>query len=430
MFLGGVEHLVAETRPASIMGILRYWYRVLIANKYASDYGINSPRDWEDYKKWALNKGKTLWERVYEDEGKLFGTQERAGKVRIRMEYIMRRLSSSDVRKWTDGEFAKKVSYIGYGPILYVNLSKDRYRHLRNLYPGNDFGPVRGFFTSDSRLTEPVKVLRDIRVDFIVDDETIFDKLIGLLWFVSMFGSLGSRSRKGWGSFHLIQEGDDHGFKSWEFQSIDVLKKDLVTFMDLMKIESLGNLEIYFAELKGGDLLSFMSEFSSTYKDFLTQNLKNLKKLERSVYGLPRGFKGLRIEMKGYKRDYKILIEWSFSYIRRASMIHFKGVKFDGGYGVLIVRKREPLIYDELRNELNNYLADKLKKEIKNLEKKDKRNEREERNLETYKRLLKDKEGISRVANSVVDSLKGISPDDSFEKLVENWNLTEVYVPR
>gem|GEM_PF-3339681 len=319
MFLGGVDPLVAETRPASIMGILRYWYRILIANKYASDYGINSPRDWEDYKKWADNRheGKTLWERVYEDEGKLFGTQERAGKVRIRMNHIRRKLSSSDVRKWTDGEFAKKVSYIGYGPILYVNLSKDRYRHLRKLYSGNGFGPVRGFFTSDSRLTEPVKVLRDIGLDFIVDDETISDKLIGLLWFVSMFGSLGSRSRKGWGSFHLIPEGDDHGFKSWEFDEQSFKEDFEKAWKKLSENHSstVGNIEVYFA----GNVIGPES-FNGTYRSYFFPNPRNYRIprniMERIYFGLPRG---------KYKE-------------RRGSPVHFKLLK----RGLLIIRKLEP----------------------------------------------------------------------------------------
>ncbi len=445
MFLSGVDQLVAETRPASLKGILRYWYRILIANKYAPQYGINSSEDWMDYEKWANKKvdNKTLWEKVYEDEGELFGTQDKAGKVWIRMEKIENKLmdfdrETFDVQKWIKRSydrksFAELVSYIGYGPLSYIKMeylenrrenrdkwNKYPYYVLKDLenkgldiykvYPKNfsGVGIFRGFFSNEKELIH--NPIDSWNVEFILRDEVYKDKLIGFLWFISMFGSLGARSRKGWGSFYLIPdtENNNYGFESWKFESIDTLKRDLKTLREFMGMESIGNIEIYFKKFDVRNMVSFMSEFSLEYKNLLIQELE---KVERIIYGLPRKLKGIKVRSNA--RGHRHLIKWALSYVldkRRASMIHFKGVEFEDGYGVLIVRKREPLIYsyDKLRDELKEYL-------IKNLEKR-----------EGIKVTDNDKEIISKIANSVVATFGSVSLDESFEKLINYWSLTEI----
>ena len=322
MFLGGVDQLVAETRPASLKGILRYWYRILITNKYASQYELKGSQDWMDYKKWA---NKNLWQKVYEDEGELFGTQDKAGKVWIRMGKITRKLSASEVRKWL-GSLGRELSYIGYGPILYVNPNNPKYRNLSGLYGrSRGFGPVRGYFSPDIRFTEPLTVVREWSVDFLIKDETIRDRIMGLLWFVSMFGSLGSRSRKGWGSFYLDPIDEKYGFKSWSYSDPQTFKGDFQRASDLLGI-SISNLEIYYVK----NILD-LTDLNEKYRRYMYpySNPRRPRPLdERNYFGLPR---------KNIKK------------IRRASPVHFKPLD----KGLLIIRKLEPFIDPSQRVPLN-----------------------------------------------------------------------------
>ncbi len=335
MFLGGAEPFTAETRPASLKGVMRYWYRILMANKHAPSYGIDSSKDWMNYKNWSNEK---LWQKVYEDESELFGTQNRAGKVWIRMEKIKRDLlknnkeeeagkgrirmekrsedlSESEVKvekwleKWLD-DYGEKLYYIGYGPVLFVNPKNDRYKDLRKLYRNRKgFGPVRGYFSPDDKFAE--KLVKEWDVEFILRDDRYEDRLIGLLWFVSMFGSLGSRSRKGWGSFHL--EPDDeknekkYDFGGWEYKDQKQFEEDFDRAVRKLGIDNVYNLEVYMIS-RIRDIFAF----NKVYKEFM--HSKPLK--VRNYFGLPRG----RYSM------------------RRASPVHFKLTR----KGLLIIRKLEP----------------------------------------------------------------------------------------
>ncbi len=280
MFLGGVDKLTAETRPPSLKGILRYWYRILVANRY--DY------DWRDYRKW-----KGLWEEVRKDESKLFGSQEVASRVRIRIDRMKRRLSHDDA--WIS-RLGKFLSYIGYGPILYVNPNNPKYKYVSHLYKRKGFGPVRGYFLPG----------QSFLVRFQLENRAFEKELVGLLWFVSMFGSLGARSRKGLGSFYLQPLDSYHGFSSWEFDE-KTFSKDMNRAMNMLGIEKVKNLTVHFVE--GMDIF----RFNDAYRSFMQE--RNIT--DRNYFGLPRRNK-----------------------LRRASPVHFKHVS----KGLLIIRKLEPFM--------------------------------------------------------------------------------------
>ncbi|NPA53832.1 MAG: type III-B CRISPR module RAMP protein Cmr1 [Aquificae bacterium] len=425
MFLSGVDQLVAETRPASLKGILRYWYRILIANKYASQFDITEPDDWMDYEKWA---NKNLWQKVYEDEGELFGTQDKAGKVWIRMGKIERRLTASDIKKWVENDLGRKLMYIGYGAILSVDPSDPKYSYLRNLYQnGKKVGPVRGYFSPDSKFTEPIFVIDGWDVEFILMDKSYKDKLIGLLWFVSMFGSLGSRSRKGWGSFYLVPKDDDFGFHSWEFTTPEDFRSDLIKASSFLGLESLRNIEIYMSNtLKNNDLVSILLNFSYKYEDFLKNEIE---KRERIIFGLPRN---LKIFIKDFKRDYIKLLKWALSYVlnkRRASMVHFKIIKIKNEYKIMLIISKSPLFYKEIGKELKAYLSNRLKKEIERLQKKEKKSDKELTSLQVYTRLINDNTAISKVTDFVVKYLFEEIKVGNFKEFFKDWELNGVNIP-
>ena len=207
MFLGGADpNIQAELRPPSIKGAMRYWYRAIYPN--------------EDHKV----------------ETRIFGgTDADAGQARIL-------LRLSDIHqiegKKEDARWAKsKIPYLGYGIFSlketgeYYTDSSGRQKERK------EFRPSRPFLDQESsfKLTIIFKPFRagekgkkynekDYKQDKI--------KVQQALWAMVMFGGLGARSRKGFGSLVVTEQNGMDNLPSLMPQDINELEQAIKDFMD------------------------------------------------------------------------------------------------------------------------------------------------------------------------------------------------------
>ena len=172
-FIGGAfPKEQAELRPASFIGVLRWWFRNL-----------------------ALTITDDI-EVIYTLESELFGNTQRAGKVWVKFETI----------KNQDYEIFKQIyknidvsnlSYLGYGNFTYVNCSKQdstkKYSNIcleHSYFKGNI--NVKAFIPAGTKVNLTLLVPKKHK-----------NLLENFLFLVSQLGALGGRNRRGWGNFYL-----------------------------------------------------------------------------------------------------------------------------------------------------------------------------------------------------------------------------------
>lgn len=170
LFMSGSDKSKAELRVPSIKGVLRFWWRAL-----------------------ALERLGSVTE-VREDESRIFGSAGNdvgQAKVHLRLKLPENAGQYKDpILKYADGEpVGPGARYLGYGVVEAVASRKKNTKEgqiLRSClkYPFN--GALNLLFkngTSDG------------------DVENVASALIAM----GLFGGLGSRSRKGYGSFNLVE---------------------------------------------------------------------------------------------------------------------------------------------------------------------------------------------------------------------------------
>lgn len=164
MFLGGADNEnTAELRPTSIKGALRFWFRAINYGKY------------QDYKK------------VKEVEDELFGSTTSQSSFFLKLDTKYIRSETEQKRKEL---LPFGISYLGYG-LDYEKVDKNergqkkKVRLLRNyLIPGKNF--------TMELLIKPK-----------YQDQLNVEDLIKPIKALGLFGGLGSRSRRGFGSVTL-----------------------------------------------------------------------------------------------------------------------------------------------------------------------------------------------------------------------------------
>ncbi|ACV63734.1 CRISPR-associated RAMP protein, Cmr1 family [Desulfofarcimen acetoxidans DSM 771] len=150
LFMGGANPVnSAELRPPSFKGVMRFWYRAVTLPKY---------KDWSEVKK---------------KEQELFGSTDSQARFLIRLK------PEGDVQI-CDPEYnlsGDGKSYLGYGLIK----------------PGKNQKTVRAFIKQNARFSVTLTFRKLI-------DESDRKDLIMALQALGLFGGLGSRSRRGFGS--------------------------------------------------------------------------------------------------------------------------------------------------------------------------------------------------------------------------------------
>jgi CRISPR-associated protein Cmr1 len=332
-FIGGADPSQAELRPASIVGMLRWWWRLL---------------------NWDNN-----YQNLFKKESELFGNTNEAGKVWIRVKgNVKQKLSRCE--KWDarirEGRDLGKV-YLGYGNILFVNFNRENNRQKYKLLyelckrPGDRIEPkgnftVRGYLKGLQPAVLEVLCPPDVKQD-----------IEALLYVVSQLGTIGGRSRRGWGSFYLKPKRES-GFSSWDSWNTE----ELMGAVEFISGKSLGELgiEIYKLGISKEDPMEALEEIGRVFREFRSRrnpdyrNLKNL--LDRKVKDKSRVLK--QIEQDSIHRAYFGLpLKFRYSSLggnevsidsvegRQASPVRFRIVKEQNKYSVVIVRtKNMPLV--------------------------------------------------------------------------------------
>ncbi len=311
-FIGGADQQ-AELRPASFVGLLRWWWRVVLAS-FLSDI-----------------------ESIHEWDGKLFGTQERAGSVFLKLKLTEKKEGITE--NW---DTSTRTQDEGKEYMLGMGGRKRNY-----IKPGTTFG-----------------------LELIVPDayKEVVDALVKLS--VS-FGGIGYRARKGFGSMKLTNS--DVGYdvlkvSYWQ----DILRKldlkETKPNSDLPNLENLILLKYDYQESEDWNWQQALNKLGEIYRNvrragrdktpeyesciyyFLRSRKVNFRKvkLENLPFGLPIMFqsKTLRVKKKRGKGNEhaKAQLSWKPLYEersdkersttkRRASSILFN-VKKEGIYAL------------------------------------------------------------------------------------------------
>ncbi len=172
LFLGGAEpDKTAELRVPSIKGAMRFWYRAM-----DPDYKLNEP--------------------------KIFGSTD-SGQSKFSVRIVSQTIipGNCGAKNWNT---RTKISYLGYGPI-------------------NRGETTRPYIESGSEFT--MKIAFKPKTE---DDERL--AIEKSLWALLMFGGLGSRSRKGFGSL-VVTKIQDAIFKfPWQFNNLNEFKTSISRF--------------------------------------------------------------------------------------------------------------------------------------------------------------------------------------------------------
>ncbi|HIC09076.1 MAG TPA: type III-B CRISPR module RAMP protein Cmr1, partial [Aquificales bacterium] len=182
-FIGGAfnqEKEYLELRPASLIGSLRYWFRNLLGT-------ITDDVD-----------------AIYKLEEELFGSQQKAGAVKVRVK--PKEVKINDNLDHLGEEEKEALSYIGFG-----NIIKRENKRTKEV-----FYSVRPYLDIGSKY----------KITFLVPKK-YEDLFVYFLYLYNFLGSLGGRSRRGWGNFILKPvSGLKEEFRSlnWEVFDIDSIK--------------------------------------------------------------------------------------------------------------------------------------------------------------------------------------------------------------
>jgi len=331
-FIGGAfNEEEVELRPASLIGSLRYWFRNLLGT-------ITDNVD-----------------AIYKLEEELFGSQQKAGAVKVKVSAIAFKIKK-DFNHLEEKEL-EALSYIGFGNIL-----KKKGNYI-----------IRPYLDLGSKF----------QITFLVPKK-YEDLFVSFLYLYNFLGSLGGRSRRGWGNFILKPIGGlKEEFKNldWEVfnkeplgeiyeRFTDKVKKFLETLkegQETISFNSLWRFEIFEPdkdEFKKEDSILLLKILSYSYKNYRRNHRNpdsvNFKKFlifrekykykclvyNRTWFGLPINIRYKNGE-KGFINLY-LLKEKKFT--RLASPVIFRCVKGENincFRPLIITKKSSTLVADK-----------------------------------------------------------------------------------
>lgn len=151
MFLGDADQKATAIRPTSIKGALRFWWR-------------------------AMNGHLSLTE-LAKEEGRLFGSTEKAGVFSLSVSSLGKFQAKTD---WPPADPNANSSYMGYG------LTGDKQNQHREYIPAGIHFDVSLTFNQNANASDKQHIQKALEA-------------------FGLFGSLGSRARRGFGSIQLTQ---------------------------------------------------------------------------------------------------------------------------------------------------------------------------------------------------------------------------------
>ena len=260
LFMYGADGKTPELRPASIKGLMRFWWRA-----------VNGDSDIEKLKK---------------AEGEIFGSTEKKSKVNIRLKYIPHKENILKIEK------VEKMDYLWY-PFYLDNADKEK----------GCFVNLKFTVTLSSYNEE---ALREACSSFIL---------------LSLFGGLGSRSRRGGGSFR-IKSVSDKSYEKFIYINPRNIQKSLEE-----KYSNLSTLNLKVSNGKNRWDLA-LKDINNEYKKFR----KKEKILNNASFGLPIIFE----DKKNPKNNVEVLTEPEFE--RRASPLIIKVLKVEEKFYWLVLK--------------------------------------------------------------------------------------------
>lgn len=221
-FLGGADGN-AEIRTAPFKNLIRRWWRIVNGNL--------SPVE--------------LWEK----ESHLFGSTEKgfgASNIRLQLDNSKSKVDISDASIFPKSSQGMNLaSYIGYGPV--TNRS------------------VKKYIKPSSKISFVLAIPKNEREDF-----------IQVLSFIHHFGTIGSRSRNGWGSLAIHS---DSSFQLYSLDRVYSLAKDWKNGFLETKPKKYPS---YLGKDEKG-VLCWQTQQRATWKDSLQDLAENYKDLRSSI---------------------------------------------------------------------------------------------------------------------------------------------------
>jgi CRISPR-associated protein Cmr1 len=335
-FIGGAfPSEKAELRPASFIGILRWWFRNL-----------------------ALTFTNKV-DEIFQVESELFGNIQKAGKIWVKFEKLVEKeysflLVEEEYSFLKEKGISPNLAYLGYGNFMFVNCSKNfsKYPHVcenKLAFKGNI--NVKAFL--------PAKSL--VRVSILVPKK--YKKLLeNLLYIVSQLGAIGGRNRRGWGNFYLnpVRNGRIEKIY-WNPHTIREKYQNFINELKSLRIfsfntpQSAQTIEIYEKHFRESNYLNVLEKLGEAYNLFRKrlnpdyQQLKNflLRKGYSQYIIYNRAWFGLPINVR-YKKGKSATINVFHSNVqeRLASPLIFRVFRDSNSfYGALfIVFKRRSFI--------------------------------------------------------------------------------------
>ncbi|WP_029522370.1 type III-B CRISPR module RAMP protein Cmr1 [Persephonella sp. KM09-Lau-8] len=250
MFMYGGDGKTLELRPSEFKGMLRFWWR-------------------------ALHPELSV-EELKEKENEIFGSTERKSSFRIKTK-IIKELKGNNLSLRNHN--TKGINYLFYSMFLGDNKNKEYFK------PGTKF-----------------------KLTFIFRKEKHIKDILAVFWLLTYLGALGSRSRRGAGSFritgiqdsqNLISKANLNFLVNEEREFQDNLRKLLPKRQDEKSYINLGNFQLFihrnsFSSWKealddvGKSLQNFRNKREpdySTVKNFILNG--GIGEVKRPAFGLP-----------------------------------------------------------------------------------------------------------------------------------------------
>ncbi|MCY4305877.1 MAG: type III-B CRISPR module RAMP protein Cmr6 [Aestuariivita sp.] len=256
-FLAGADQrdFDCDLRPASLRGVLRWWWRTMHAHHLSSsDLAQLEALVWGD-----TNKGSNVSLSILSDRMNVDAISYNKKEIGER-----HRLPKPKNRKTIQGLF-----YISYG--------MDDTKNANGRY----------FRMPDDKWTLTLTT-KEVRKDNInIPAITIMKQIEASLWLLTHFGGIGSKSRKGFGSFESVRVKGINSIEdckkiSFEFRNLCELNCQDNRSRGLSTLESL--LEPIEIETSVNCPWNTLDTIGSVYQKFI----KSLPKEQRQDFGLPR----------------------------------------------------------------------------------------------------------------------------------------------
>ncbi|GAB6065427.1 hypothetical protein JCM9492_05190 [Aquifex pyrophilus] len=286
-FLVGADKSIAELRALSLVGVLRWWFRSLLY-----PHVINSSKE------------------LYKYESELFGNTEKASPVRVRFKERNFKQKSETIDKEIK-DLDSSISYLGFGNFMGKRQKK---AHLQT---------------------------GDYKLEFILTNGNLKEKLEPLLYIFSQLGSIGSRNRRGFGSLVLIPQGESV-YKDWGRFHKGELLKAYRDFLEQFEKENSHDFPFEIYEFRRfNEPLEALKTIGECYRQFrrkLDKLSKNNLRNYLREYGLKKPYFGLPIMYKRGKIKANLKIEENKT--RFPSPVRFKVMPSIQGYTVLIIHQK------------------------------------------------------------------------------------------